>query len=181
MLEWSVERFESLRSLFGVADDEPLWKGRLAIFVLEDRAGYEHFNEIVTHRRIFPETFGNSQVIDTFADAFIVLEDVGDEPTAGSPTLQFSLSEQLTAAYLAPSLNSFPEWLSLGLGPGIGRHRRRPQRRIHPRIARFRPGVAGRTRATDGRLSRRGVLFCGQDATRRFYACRLSVETRGAT
>ena len=119
LVEWSTDHLSRLRSLFDVADDEPLWKGRLAVFVVAERDGYEQFNDAVTRQRIVPDVFGNVLVDEGYRDALIVLLDVGDEASDKSPTLRFSLTEQLTAAWLAPQANKYPEWVSLGLGPAL--------------------------------------------------------------
>ncbi len=113
---WAEEHLKSLRSSFNVKD-EPMWKGKLTIFVLKERFGYEEFNNSV-HRREAPrEVIGHSQVTPTTQeDAFIALQDVGDAASETSPGMQISLVEHLTGAFLKRGGGALPDWVIRGAG-----------------------------------------------------------------
>ena len=104
-----------LRRTFRVKD-EPVWKGKLAVFVFVDRFGFAEFHYVVEKREIPEELFGHAQVTEGFADAYVVLQDTGETSTIDAPSLQLTLLSQLTAAYLQRSKTPLPEWLVHGTG-----------------------------------------------------------------
>jgi mono/diheme cytochrome c family protein len=115
IVDWSEEHVKSLRSLFGVKDDL-VWKGRLTVFVFKDRFGYEEFNQTIHNRQVPREATGHSEVTASFEDAFVALEDVGDEASESSPGLRVNLIDHLTGAYLRRTSGDLPEWLLRGTG-----------------------------------------------------------------
>jgi len=104
-----------LRKLFGVKRG-PLFKGKLAIFVFKDRFGYEEFNQVINRREIPREVVGHSEVTTNFETAYVALQDIGDEPSAGSVGMRVNLIEQVTAAFLQRRGGKMPEWLLQGTG-----------------------------------------------------------------
>jgi hypothetical protein len=113
---WGDEQAVSLRSAFGAKDD-PLWKGKLAVFVIKDRFGYEEFALAVNSRSQVPaEIHGHVVVSPDSDDAYAVVEDVGDTPSASSPGLRALLANELTQAYLRRDGAKLPDWAVQGTG-----------------------------------------------------------------
>ena len=96
-----------------------MWRGSLSVFVFKDRGDFERFNQQIALRRVFDDNHSTMLVSSTFEDAFAVLLDTGDKSEGFVPTLQFSLIEQLTSAYLATIDATYPEWVTEGLGPAL--------------------------------------------------------------
>lgn len=119
--KWAEEQIQSLRTTF--ADkEEPIFRGKIALFVFQDRFGYEEFVYSVHRREVPREIIGHAQVTPlTQEDAFIALQDVGDDASGESPGLQLSLMEQLASAYLQRDAKSnLPDWLLTGTGLALG-------------------------------------------------------------
>ncbi len=117
--EWSDTHLEALRELFVLNQDQPLWQGGLSVFVFKDRSEFETFNQQIALRRVFTEDHGTALVSSTFEDALVIVQDTGDKSDGTVPTLEFSLVEQLTSAYLATIDANYPEWVTEGLGPAL--------------------------------------------------------------
>ncbi len=115
VVRWAEEDAKALRSMFGVKDDL-IWKGRLAIFVYKDRFGYTEFNQEIHNRDTAGEVTGHSVVDPSFEDAFVVLQDVGDEVDADSPGMRVNVTDHLTSAFLKRSGATIPEWITRGTG-----------------------------------------------------------------
>lgn len=113
---WAEEHAGELRKLFN-SKAERLWKGKLTIFVFRDRFGFEEFHTVIQNRQIPRELTGSSTVSPTFEDAFVVLQDVGDEDTGDGPGLRISLVEHVTGAFLKRTgRGNLPDWLVTGVG-----------------------------------------------------------------
>ena len=112
---WAQEHAASLRTAFGVKDD-PLFKGKLGIFVFKDRFGYEEFNSTVHRREVPREVMGHSDVTGAQDRAFAAVEDIGDNVTATSPGLHLSVIEHVTGAFLKRGGGTMPDWLIRGAG-----------------------------------------------------------------
>jgi mono/diheme cytochrome c family protein len=113
---WADEQAASLHTMFA-AKEKPLWKGKLTIFVAKDRFGYEEFALAVNNREQVPtEVHGHAVVSPDFDDAYIVLEDRGDEPTAASPGMRASLANFLTQAFLLRGGTKLPDLVVQGTG-----------------------------------------------------------------
>jgi hypothetical protein len=108
----------SLRTMFNVKD-EPLFKGKLAIFVFKDRFGYEEFNSSIHRRQVPREVLGHSDVTTAQEQAFAAVEDIGDETSTTSPGLELSVIEHVTGAFLKRDGGSLPDWLTRGAGLAI--------------------------------------------------------------
>ncbi len=113
--EWSQNHLGNLKKLFGGSEDQA-WKGRLAIFVFKDRFGYDEFNLVVNRREAPREMTAHSVVTPTYEDAYIVLQDVGDEGGEEAPALRVNLIDHLTGAYLERDGAELPDWVLRGTG-----------------------------------------------------------------
>ena len=118
--QWAEDHVERLRSAFhvnGKEKDRPLWKGRLTIFVIKDRFGYEEFNLANNGREQIPrEMTGHSVVVANMEDAYVALQDVGDEVTAEYPGMRFNVIDHVTGAFLKRAGRELPDWLVRGTG-----------------------------------------------------------------
>ncbi|MGH7128994.1 MAG: c-type cytochrome domain-containing protein, partial [Planctomycetaceae bacterium] len=94
------EPADSSRSISGLTPAARMWKGKLAIFVMDGRFEYEEFNIVINDRRVPPEVIGHSVVTPSFEDAYVVLQDIGDEVDSESPGMKVNLIEHLTGAFL---------------------------------------------------------------------------------
>jgi len=113
---WADEQAVSLRSMFAVKDD-PLWKGKLAVFVAKDRFDYEEFSLAVNGRGEVPSTVhGHVIVTPDFDDAYVVVQDVGDSPAADQPGLKAQIASLVTQAYLRRGDSKLPDWAVQGTG-----------------------------------------------------------------
>lgn len=120
--DWAEEHAKGLRSLFNEprAKDakkfQPIFRGKLAILVIKDRFEFDEFNLIVESRDAPAEMIGFSKVTANQADAYVVLQDIGDDASASTPGLQISLVEHMTGARLQRDGGQLPDWLVRGLG-----------------------------------------------------------------
>jgi len=112
---WAEEDLKSLKELFR-ANSSPVWKGKLTIFLIKDRFGYTELNQVLHNRRVPAETTGHSEVTATFEEAYVALQDIGDESSSDSPGLRVNLIAQLSGAVLKRSDNRLPNWLTQGTG-----------------------------------------------------------------
>lgn len=117
--KWADEQIEVMRKLFSLQEGTLLWKGKLTIFVVDDREAYDQFNNEITGLRIPEEVVGNFNITESQDNAYIVLHDIGDKSEVESPALRVNLITQMTNAYLATSSAEYPEWFSLGIGLAI--------------------------------------------------------------
>lgn len=115
---WAQEQAASLRTMFNVKD-QPLFKGKLAIFVFNDRFGYEEFNSSIHRRQVPREVVGHSDVTTAQEQAFAAVEDIGDEPSPTNPGLHLNVVEQVTGAFLKRDGGNLPDWLIRGTGLAI--------------------------------------------------------------
>lgn len=115
---WAEEQSTALRAMFS-AKEQPLFKGKLPVFVMRDRFSYEEFNNTIHRRQVPREVVGHSQVTSLQDQAFVALQDVGDDATTTTPNLQLSLTEHITGAYLKRDGGNLPDWLSRGTGLAI--------------------------------------------------------------
>ena len=115
VLGWADEHAKTLRAAFGAKTDE-IWKGKLAIFVFKDRFSFEEFPRVIESSEIPRDTVGLARVVPSFDEAYICVEDIGDQVTAESPGMKLSVIDQLTGAYLKRSGDKIPDWLIRGLG-----------------------------------------------------------------
>lgn len=112
---WATQYAGKLRDMFGVKD-APLFKGKLAIFVLKERFGYEEFNNTIHRREVPREVTGHSEVTPGLEEAFVAVQDVGDEVSAESPGLHGAVLEHVTGAFLKKTGEGLPDWMIRGAG-----------------------------------------------------------------
>ena len=105
---------DSLKQMFKDNDD-PIWRGKLAVFVFKERFGYEEFTNSNQKRETPREIIGHASVSPTMEEAFIALQDVGDSSSESSPGMQVNVIDQVTGAYLKRN-GQLPEWLTRGTG-----------------------------------------------------------------
>ena len=113
--DWAEAHAEQLRKLFGIKQ-KPIWRGRLTIFVMKDRFGYTEFNQVIHNRDTARDVHGHAQITLGFEDAYVVLEDVGDDATPSSAALKVNLIDHITGAYLSKPGTNLPQWLVRGTG-----------------------------------------------------------------
>lgn len=115
---WAEEQATALRTMFNMKD-QPLFKGKLAIFVFKERFGYEEFNNTVHRRQVPREVVGHSDVTTAQSQAFAAVQDLGDEASTSTPNLQLNVIDQVTGAFLKRDGGNLPDWLSRGAGLAI--------------------------------------------------------------
>ena len=112
---WAEDHVENLKTLFR-ARQSPLWKGRLIVFVTKDRFTYEEFNQVVLSRQTPDTMTGHSVATANEDEAYVVLQDIGDESTSQSASLHVNLIDHLTGAFIKRAGNTVPDWLLRGTG-----------------------------------------------------------------
>lgn len=112
---WATKQVEELRKLFN-EKQKPFWRGKLAVYVFKDRFGYSEFNQTIEDRRVGNDTTWHSKVTPNSLDAYLVLQDVGDQASVDSPGLQTNLMAGLTNAAIQRGAGEAPVWASRGLG-----------------------------------------------------------------
>ncbi len=115
MSEWAEADAARIRETFDFGDGE-LWRGRLNIFVGRDRFAYEEFNQVVFNRQTPKDMIGHAVVTSGFTQAYIVIQDVGDEVSEQSPGVRTSLTAQLGDAYARRGGNDPPALVARGVG-----------------------------------------------------------------
>lgn len=111
--EWAESQLKELHKMFG-GSGQP-WRGRLAIFVLKDRFSYDEFNEVIEQRRADQEMTGHSKITASQEDAYVAIQDLGDDASAGLTT-ELNLTEHLAGAYLRQNGSTLPDWIVRGTG-----------------------------------------------------------------
>ena len=111
--DWAEAHATELKSVFGIKD-KPIWKGRLTVFVMKDRFGYTEFNKVVNNRDTAKSIYGHAVVTLGFEDAYVAIEDIGDDASDASPGLKVGLLTQITAAYLNKPGAKLPDWVIQG-------------------------------------------------------------------
>ena len=145
--KWASEQAASLKQTFKIKD-EPIWKGKLAVFVFKERFGYEEFNNSVHKREVPPEVIGHSQVNSTMEDAFIALQDVGDAVTESSPGMNVNVIEHVTGAFLKRGGNGLPDWVVRGTGLALA-HRKSAGNIYLARLPRLAGGILQESSLTE--------------------------------
>ncbi|MFQ5731222.1 MAG: c-type cytochrome domain-containing protein [Planctomycetaceae bacterium] len=114
--KWAEKHADYLRKLF--RDKSPrLFKGKLAIIVMKDRFSYEEFNTIVAGRDRVPKAMiGHSVVDKLYEDAYIVVQNIGDEASDSNPGMNVLLMDHLTGAFMKRGGDKLPDWVLRGTG-----------------------------------------------------------------
>lgn len=113
--DWAGQYVGELRSMFGI-QERPVWKGRLTIFVMKDRFGYTELNQVLHRRSTARDVHGHAHITTGFEDAYIAVEDIGDEPGETHGGLHLSVVDHITGAYLQKPGTSLPQWVIRGTG-----------------------------------------------------------------
>lgn len=113
--EWASQYVGELRSMFGIKE-RPVWKGRLTIFVMKDRFGYTELNQVLHRRSTARDVHGHAHITAGYEDAYIAVEDVGDEPAETHGGLHMSVIDHITGAYLQKPGTNLPQWVIRGTG-----------------------------------------------------------------
>ena len=106
--KWAEAHVARLKKTFRDKSDL-LFKGKLAILVLKDRFGYEEFNIVIQKREIPPDMIGHSVVDKIYENAYIVLQDLGNDASETSPGMQVNLIDHLTGAYMKRGGGKLPD------------------------------------------------------------------------
>lgn len=106
---------KTLRSVFNYKGAQ-IWKGKLAIFVFKERFGYEEFTRVNEKLEVPAESTGHSKVAPSMEDAYICVQDIGDDEKEDSPGLRAALFSYLTGAYLQRAPRKIPDWVVRGTG-----------------------------------------------------------------
>jgi mono/diheme cytochrome c family protein len=106
---------ERLRKTFR-EKSEPLFKGKVAIIVVKDRFAYEEFNLVIQRREVPREMTGHAVVDKLYEDAYIVVQDLGNDASETSPGMQVNLIDHLTGAYMMRGGGKLPDWVLRGTG-----------------------------------------------------------------
>ena len=116
---WAAEDATRLAPLLS---GEPLGgRGPLTVAVMKDRFDYEEFHMGV-HKRTPPRGLtGDARVPGDGSDAYVVLQDLRDDPTADDIGMRANLIAGLAAAAVAGGQGEVPAWLAAGLGPSVAR------------------------------------------------------------
>lgn len=112
---WARDHLTLLRKTFRPAEGA-LWKGRLTLFVLKDRFAYDEFSLSIDGREAPKEMTGHSVVTANDEDAYVVVQDIGDEASTDSPGLQVNVIDHLTGAFLKRGGAQVPAWVARGAG-----------------------------------------------------------------
>lgn len=112
---WAVDDSKQLKKLFGIKDSL-IWKGKLTVFAFKDRFSYEEFSRANEDREVPRETVGHARVTSVGDEAYVCLQDIGDDDSSSSPGLRVSLFEHLTGAVIQRSPQKVPDWAIRGTG-----------------------------------------------------------------
>ncbi|MAG92195.1 MAG: hypothetical protein CMJ48_00370 [Planctomycetaceae bacterium] len=114
--DWADAYAAELRKQFNIKTP-PVWKGKLIIFVLKDRFGYAEFNKVIESREVPSSVTGHSVVTPrTYEQAYVALQDVGDEASEANAGLQTNLIDHMTGAFLQRNGAKMPAWVLRGTG-----------------------------------------------------------------
>lgn len=113
--DWAVEDSKQLKKLFGIKEGL-IWKGKLTIFAFKDRFSYEEFSRTNEDREVPRETVGHARVTSVGDEAYICIQDIGDDDSASTPGLRVILFEHLTGGLILRSRSKVPDWVVRGTG-----------------------------------------------------------------
>jgi hypothetical protein len=113
--QWADDAAKGLSGLLSIKD-EPMFKGRLAVFVMKERFGFDEFTQTHEMREAPAEQVGYARVNPTQERAYAVMFDVGDAATEVTPGLRAVVTENVAAAVLQRQGRRPAEWIGRGLG-----------------------------------------------------------------
>ena len=109
------EQAKTIRSVFNFRGPQ-IWRGKLTIFVFKERFGYEEFTRVTEKLEVPPESTGHPKVTSSMEEAYISLQDIGDDEKDESPGVRAALFGYLTGAYLQRAPRKVPDWVIRGTG-----------------------------------------------------------------
>ncbi|MCY2964370.1 MAG: c-type cytochrome [Planctomycetota bacterium] len=112
--EWADEAANQIAKVFR-AKEQPLWRGKLTLFVFADRFSYAEFVQTNERRELLPEITSHTRIREP-DDAYVCLQDLGDAPAEQTPGAKGLVLSQLTEAFLHRTGVQIPEWVSRGTG-----------------------------------------------------------------
>ncbi|MGE5194723.1 MAG: hypothetical protein ACM3U2_19705, partial [Deltaproteobacteria bacterium] len=113
--DWCRADADVLHRVFKVRESL-IWRGKLIVFVFKDRFSYAEFTQTNERVDVPAETTGHSRVTASEDEAYIALQDIGDNPSEDSPGVRTQLMGLLTEALLQRSANRVPDWAARGTG-----------------------------------------------------------------
>jgi len=113
--DWAHSDSELLHKVFKVK--EPLiWRGKLIIFVFKDRFSYTEFAQTNERLEVPAETTGHSRVTAGEDEAYVAMQDIGDNVAEESAGVHTQLMGLLAEALLQRSAIRVPDWAARGTG-----------------------------------------------------------------
>ena len=83
---------------------------------MKDRFGYTELNQVLHSRSTAKDVHGHAHITTGYEDAYIAVQDVGDEPTSTHGGLHLNVVDNITGAYLQKPGTSLPQWVIRGTG-----------------------------------------------------------------
>lgn len=116
---WAEGQLASLRKVFGV-QSAPAIRGKLAIYVVKDKFGFDELSLAATKREAAKESHGLNVITENLTEAYVIVEDIGDEASVDSPGLKVLVLDNVTEAFLRRNRPDMPNWLTKGMGLTAG-------------------------------------------------------------
>ena len=114
--ELAEAHLADLTQRFPLPAGEQAFRGRLAVFVTQERFDYEEFNTVLMNRRTPKAISGHSVVNANFETAYVAMHDIGDTESASSLTTEQLMNSLLSQSYLTRDGSNLPDWLKQGFG-----------------------------------------------------------------
>ena len=95
---------------------EKAFRGRLIVFVTNERFDYEEFNTVLSDRRTPKSISGHSTITANFETAWIAMHDVSDTESGDSLSAIQLMNSLISQSYLTRDGSSLPDWLKQGFG-----------------------------------------------------------------
>jgi len=113
--DWAHSDADLLHKVFKVK--EPLiWRGKLIIFVFKDRFSYTEFAQTNERVEVPAETTGHSRVTAGEDEAYVAMQDIGDNVSEAAAGVRTQLMGLLAEALLQRSTVRVPDWAARGTG-----------------------------------------------------------------
>ncbi len=105
-----------LTKRYPLPDGEKAIRGRLIVFVTNERFDYEEFNTVLMDRRTPASVSGHATITANFETAYIAMHDVGDTESADSLTSIQLMNSLISQSYLTRDGANLPDWMKQGFG-----------------------------------------------------------------
>ncbi|MSR56548.1 MAG: hypothetical protein EXS05_02610 [Planctomycetaceae bacterium] len=119
--DWVENDAKTLKKTFGIKEPT-IWRGKLIVFAFNDHFSYSEFVQTNEKKELPSDMKGHSRVTSTLDEAYICLEEQGDDAREASPGTHAMLWSLLTEALLQRSPNRVPEWAARGMGLVLAFH-----------------------------------------------------------